>query len=255
MQAQQMGQNWNHCTGDATWPACCVRRRIWSSDVAQQFLRKVVPIFGPAPPPDVPNSSSTVTLTVPTSSPAPSGPPTPVAPVSPPLLPPYTSPCHTPATHMDACQTSTSNGPPRVTQDQGFHSVVYTCWMFTRALLYVIVWAVLYSVIDETINIYKLKLIRDSMDGIYDHVFHLFALWSVQAPNTQALKLIPVHFRRIIRCQLPPRSCYWNYVFWHSLCGVEWTSWTTGRWQYCRSLNVVRSIPTLGTTISRLFCM
>ena len=45
-----------------------------------------------------------------------------------------------------------------VTQDQGFHSAAYTCWMFVRALLYVIVWAVLYSVIDETINIYKLKL-------------------------------------------------------------------------------------------------
>ena len=80
----------------------------------KQFLRKVVPIFGPALPPDVPTSSSPVTRTAPTSSPAPSGPPIPMAPVSPPLLPPYTSPCHTPATHMDALQTSTSTGPPRL---------------------------------------------------------------------------------------------------------------------------------------------
>ena len=47
-----------------------------------------------------------------------------------------------------------------VTQDQGFHSAAYTCWMFATALLYVIEWAVLYSVIDETIHIYKLKKIN-----------------------------------------------------------------------------------------------
>ena len=79
----------------------------------RQFLRKVVPIFGPALPPDVPTSSSPVTRTTPTSSPALSGPPTPMAPVDPPLPPPYTSPCHSPATHTDARQASTSTGPPR----------------------------------------------------------------------------------------------------------------------------------------------
>ena len=41
-----------------------------------------------------------------------------------------------------------------VTRNEGFHSVVSTCWIFTRALLHVIAWVVLYYII-EIINIYE----------------------------------------------------------------------------------------------------
>ena len=55
-QAQQMGQNWNHCRGEATWPACCVCRRVWSSDVGQQTISEESgPNLRPSPSPWCPN--------------------------------------------------------------------------------------------------------------------------------------------------------------------------------------------------------
>ena len=35
----------------------------------------------------------------------------------------------------------------------------------------------------------------------------------------------------------------WDCVYWHSLCGVNRTCWTSGSWRRCLCLNFVSSIP------------
>ena len=46
----------------------------------------------------------------------------------------------------------------------------------------------------------------------------------------------------------------WDCVYWHSLRGVNRTSWTFGSWRCCLCLNFVSSIPAGPVTICRLLC-
>ena len=76
----------------------------------------------------------------------------------------------------------------------------------------------------------------------------------VQNKHTWVLKLTPVHSRQVVSCQVEPRTCHWDCVFWHNFSGMKWT-WITGSWQCCLSPEVMSLIPPGSTIIYWFLCV